>query len=197
MVNPNPLPPLPIPEPTVTQNQESLPTSSNPLESTLAPVPPFVDLGSPIMDDPAAPFPGVFAFDPDDLPWPFAARFSPQAQPPILSPSFAPDLQNNLPSKKDITNRYGTSASTESGVVETGQLIAGFWTYEFYDNGLVRIDDTFLSPWTNIWGSLPDGTRVGLDSAGVYVGWEKRVPYEPEMLGVMRQFWLPEPQWLI
>ncbi|UPX09323.1 uncharacterized protein EKO05_0000014 [Ascochyta rabiei] len=191
------LPPPLIPEPTATRDEESLSTVTNLLGPTLEPLPSSVNLGSPVIDEPAVPFPDVFAFDPDDWLWPFAAPYSPQAQPPILSPSFKPDAQGNLPTKKDITNRYATSDSTDSGVIETGKLIADVWTYEFYDTGLVHIDDTFLNPSTNIWGYLPDGTRIGLDSAGVYIGWEKRVPYGPEMLDVMKAFWLPEPQWFI
>ncbi|KAJ4406214.1 hypothetical protein N0V91_004666 [Didymella pomorum] len=191
-----PVSPLPIPESIAAQSQEILPTVTDLLGPALAPELSPIDLGPLATDGPVLSS-DVFAFDPDDLPWPFAPPYVPQAQPPILSPSYKPDAQGILPTKKDITNRYASSDSPDSGVIDTGKLIADAWSYEFYDTGLVRIDDTFLSPLTNIWGYLPDGTRIGLDSAGVYIGWEKRVPYGLEMRDVMKAFWLPEPQWFI
>lgn len=80
-------------------------------------------------------------------------------------------------------------------IIESGTVVDKVFTWIFYDDGNAQVDSTLLSPATGpIQAYLVDGTRVGMDSAGLYIGWEHRVPYPPEFLQIIRGYALPPPQ---
>jgi hypothetical protein len=69
------------------------------------------------------------------------------------------------------------------------------FTFTFYSTGLVQLDDQFLSPIKGPWQiSLADGTQIGLDTAGMYIGWDHRVPYPQDFLPIIAGYWLPPQQ---
>ncbi|XPS81498.1 hypothetical protein M3J07_013460 [Ascochyta lentis] len=80
-------------------------------------------------------------------------------------------------------------------VIDSGKVIDKVFTWTFYSTGLVKVDNNFLSPSAGpLQGFLPDGTRIGLDSDGLYIGWEHRVPYPSEYLPTIAGVSLPPPQ---
>lgn len=85
--------------------------------------------------------------------------------------------------------------STVAQVIDSGTVVDKFFTWTLYSNGNAQVDNTILSPVTGpIQAFLPDGTRVGMDSAGLYIGWAHRVPYPPEFLQIIQGYLLPPPE---
>ncbi|KAG9200008.1 hypothetical protein G6514_007711 [Epicoccum nigrum] len=67
---------------------------------------------------------------------------------------------------------------TASFAILASGRVSTTYAYSFFDNGLVQIATIFLSPVTGPWtGTLPDGTSVGLDVEGLYIGGRIRVGY--------------------
>ncbi|OSS46994.1 hypothetical protein B5807_08736 [Epicoccum nigrum] len=67
---------------------------------------------------------------------------------------------------------------TASFAILASGRVSTTYTYSFFDNGLVQIATVFLSPVTGPWtGTLLDGTSVGLDVEGLYIGGRIRVGY--------------------
>jgi hypothetical protein len=114
------------------------------------------------------------------------SEFSASAIAIAISPSLA------TPS----SNPYSSLAvSSEPAIIESGTVVDKVYTWILYSTGAAQIDNIFLSPLTGpLQAFLPDGTRVGMDSAGLYIGWNHRVPYPPEFLSVIQGYWLPAPQ---
>ncbi|UPX12678.1 uncharacterized protein EKO05_0003218 [Ascochyta rabiei] len=84
---------------------------------------------------------------------------------------------------------------TASAIIESGTVVDKVFFWTFYSTGLVQVDGNFLSPFTGpLQGLLPDGTRIGLDSAGLYIGSEHRVPYPAEYSSIIAGQALPSPQ---
>lgn len=139
------------------------------------------------------------------LPTPLAAAF-PQPQVPdeqdgadafaLPTPAFP-----SFDTPTSATAGVGASLTVEaqlSGVLQSGTVLDKVFTWTLYDTGTAQVDATFLSPATGrIQAYLPDGTRVGMDSEGLYVGWERRVPYPEEFKRIVKVWNLPPPQWFL
>lgn len=142
--------------------------------------------------------------EPHGLPAPTFLAIPP---PPLLLPLPDVNEQSDFPASAIAiaispslatlsSNPYTSLAvSTEPAIIESGTVVDKVYTWILYSTGTAQIDNTFLSPVTGpLQAFLPDGTRVGMDSAGLYIGWVHRVPYPPEFSSIIQGYWLPAPQ---
>jgi hypothetical protein len=129
--------------------------------------------------------------------------------PPLALPALPAVEEPNLPVNPTLSPLLGSSStntalgtvpaeSTVPQVIESGTVIDKVYTWSLYADGSAQVNGTLLSPERGpIQAYLSDGTRIGMDSAGLYIGWEHRVPYPPEFLQIIRGYLLPPPQLLL
>ncbi|KAF3039006.1 hypothetical protein E8E12_005958 [Didymella heteroderae] len=135
------------------------------------------------------PPPPIFATPP-----PLALPALPAVQEPSLPAPSVPGPLLGLTSTNTLLDDLPVEYTVPQ-VIESGTVVDKVFTWSLYSDGSAQVNGTFLSPETGpIQAYLSDGTRIGMDSAGLYIGWEHRVPYPAEFLQIIRGYLLPPPQ---
>ncbi|KAF3035992.1 hypothetical protein E8E11_000375 [Didymella keratinophila] len=129
--------------------------------------------------------------------------------PPLALPALSSVEEPSLPLPSIHSPPLGTTSTTTAlgsspvdsaipQVIESGTVVDKVFTWSLYADGSAQVNGTLLSPETGpVQAYLSDGTRIGMDSAGLYIGWEHRVPYPPEFLQIIQSYLLPPPQLLL
>jgi hypothetical protein len=135
------------------------------------------------------PSPPIFATPP-----PLALPALPSVEEPSLPLPSVPSPVLGSTSTNTVLGSLPADSAVPK-VIESGTVVDKVFTWSLYADGSASVNGTVLSPETGpIQAYLSDGTLIGMDSAGLYIGWEHRISYPPEFLQIVRGYMLPPPQ---